>query len=163
MLPRTLGVGRSWPAGTALTARCVIVLQIGQAFQNKTQLAMTKLEVKKTGHKAVKGCVSAPPLSPPNAVLGALAGPFAHSRSDYSPALSWAVQFVGCTHVLKFSASARTDGCDLHSCCGLPRHCCNRQLLLPQSSAPLRGQGADCFVLLFSWQSPMKGWNLSFC
>ena len=85
----------SWPAGTALTARCVIVLQIGQAFQNKTQLAMTKLEVKKTGHKAVKGCVSAPPLSPPNAVLGALAGPFAHSRSDYSPALSWAVQFVG--------------------------------------------------------------------
>ena len=95
VLPRTLGVGRSWPAGTALTARCVIVLQIGQAFQNKTQLAMTKLEVKKTGHKAVKGCVSAPPLSPPNAVLGALAGPFAHFRSDYSLALSWAVQFDG--------------------------------------------------------------------
>ena len=34
--------------------------QIGQAFQNKTMLAMTELKIKKSGHKAVKGCVRPP-------------------------------------------------------------------------------------------------------
>lgn len=38
------------------------VVQIGQAFQTqtKTVLVMTDLKIKKSGHKAVKGCVSAP-------------------------------------------------------------------------------------------------------